>query len=222
MYHSVTFDGKNSWDDWHLIPTSRPSIAQPDLKTNYVEIPGVGGSVDISDLLSGHPVYNDRKGNLEFIVMHDYWSSWETTRTEIANHLGGRTIDLVLEDDPSNYYRGRCFLKSYDSADWSKVTIEYTLNPFKRLVEIPSHLKNIKVTTIARLVPITGSLAYDVPTFHVTGAGDSGMYVVFKDAWYHLSNGANYVPEIEIGPGEVVLGLYGPGTVTIDYRRGLL
>ena len=30
---------KNTWIDWHLVPTERPSIENPEVKTKTVEIP---------------------------------------------------------------------------------------------------------------------------------------------------------------------------------------
>ena len=226
MYHSVIFDGKNTWDDWHLIPTSRPVIAQPDPITNYVDIPGVGGALDISELLSGHPIYADREGSMEFVVLHDYWKSWETTRTEIANHLANRMMKIVLEDDPSYFYQGRCEMEEYRSEkDYSRVVFSYKLEPFKRPIEIPSNLKNAVVNqspTAVRLFPITGTIAYDSPIFEVSGASEIGMRVSLGNAWGVLYNGSNRIPEIKLGPGQNVLQFCGNGTVTINYRGGVL
>lgn len=222
MYHSVTFDGKNSWDDWHLIPTSRPVISQPKPITNYLDFPGVGGALDISELLSGHPIYSNREGSIEFVVMHDYWSSWEVTRTEIANHLVNKVMEIVLEDDPLYFYTGRCYLDEYRSEpDYSRVIIEYNLEPFKRLVEIPKEQLNLQVMDV-RAINIQGSISYDSPTFIVSNAGDSGLYVGNKDQWIHLPNGETKDDRIELGPGSNPLVFRGSGTVSIDYRRGLL
>lgn len=218
----MIFDGKNTWDDWHLIPSSRPVIEQPKLRTNYVEIPGVGGTVDISDLLSGHPIYSDREGSIEFVVVHDYWDSWEDTRTEIANHLAGRVIDVILEDDPLYFYRGRCDLEEYRSEEsYSRINVYYRLEPFKRLVELPSDQQNIQINHM-RAVNIRGSVSYDSPIFVVSGAGDSGLYVGSRDDWIHLPNGETKDDRIKLGPGSNPLVFRGYGTVTIDYRRGLL
>lgn len=226
LYHSVTFDGKNSWDDWHLIPTSRPVIAQPERFTNYIEVPGVGGRLDASDLLSGHPIYSDRTGSLEFAVMHDYWSSWERTRTEISNHLSGRIIKVILEDDASYYYQGRCVLNEYLSEkDYSKVVIDYVFDPFKREVDLPVRFKNIQVNTTGTsvwLVPVTGTVAYDTPSFEVSNAPDEGLYVAYEDVWVHLKNGINYDSRIQVGPGNHGFSFKGKGTITINYRGGLL
>ncbi len=43
MYHSITIGNKNTWDDWHLIPATRPLFNPPTVKTNMVNIPGGDG-----------------------------------------------------------------------------------------------------------------------------------------------------------------------------------
>lgn len=221
MDHSVTFDGKHSWNDWHLIPTSRPTIAQPKLKTQYVDIPGVGSSEDFSELLSGHPIYSDRTGSMEFVVLHDYWKSWDETRTTIANHLTGRNIQVVLDDDPTHFYYGRCSLDEYRSdPDYSRVVIDYTFKPFKHLLEIPSNFRNITVSG-EKNVTINGTVAYESPTFIVSGS-ESGLYVSLEDVWIYLSNGSTKDSRLILGPGPHSLRFQGIGTVTIDYREGVL
>lgn len=221
MDHSVIFDGKHTWDDWHLIPASRPTIAQPKIKTQYVEIPGVGSSEDFSELLSGHPVYSNRSGDLEFVVLHDYWNSWEKTRTTIANHLTGRNMQVILEDDPDYYYYGRCSLDEYRSeANYSRIIISYTLKPFKHLLEIPSNLKNLYVSG-SRTVSVNGTAAYESPTFIVSGSS-SGLNVSMGGTSIHLINGSTKDSRIVFGPGSHSLTFQGTGTVTIDYREGVL
>lgn len=221
MDHSVTFDGKHTWNDWHLIPTSRPTIAQPKLKTQYVDIPGVGSSEDFSELLSGHPIYGDRTGDMEFVVLHDYWPSWDDTRTEIANHLYGKNIRVILDDDPTHYYFGRCSLDEYRSDPYySRVIINYTFKPFKYLIDVPSNFKNLKVDGNLT-ISVKGTPAYDTPSFVVSGS-PSGLYVVEGDNWVHLPNGTTTDPRIVLGPGTHQLKFQGTGTVTVDYREGVL
>lgn len=221
MDHSVTFDGKHSWNDWHLIPVSRPTIAQPQLKTQYVDIPGVGGSEDFSELLSGHPVYSNRTGSIEFVVLHDYWDSWDETRTTIANHLAGRNMQVILDDDPTHYYYGRCNLDEYRSDPfYSRISINYTFRPFKHLLETKPEWKEIEVLG-EKAIKINGTVAYESPVFIVTGS-DLGLYVSLNDSWLHLPNGRTSDPSIVLGPGSHSLIFRGTGTVTVDYREGVL
>ena len=143
MYHSITFFdgvldqqgkpvGKNTWDDWYLIPSSRPTVAQAGVSTSFVDIPGRrDGPFDMTEYLTGGVVYGQRSGSFEFIVDNDH-EYWETLRNTIASYIHGKRMRIILEDDPGFYYEGRFAVSGWSSESWnSKVTISYTLNPYK-------------------------------------------------------------------------------------------
>ena len=72
MYHSITFINsqnkeKNTWDDWYLIPSSRPVFNPPSVKTQYIDIPGANGQIDLTESLTGYPVYKNREGSWNFM-----------------------------------------------------------------------------------------------------------------------------------------------------------
>ena len=104
-YHSITIGEKNTWDDWHLVPTSRPKFNMPNVKTNYVDIPGGDGVIDLTTTLTGRPVYGNRQGSFEFLVMNDY-GDWYERYSDIAMYLHGKEYRVVLDDDPDWYYEG--------------------------------------------------------------------------------------------------------------------
>lgn len=142
MYHSITFgdgtldkngkfQGTNTWDDWHLIPSSRPVIASPGVSTKYVEIPGKSGAIDLSEYLTGSVVYGNRTGSLEFYVDNDH-EYWETLRGKIINFIHGQELKMCLEDDPNYFWEGRFSFNEWRSEPWnSKVVIDYVVGPFK-------------------------------------------------------------------------------------------
>lgn len=131
MIQSITFGDKNTWDDWRLLPVSRPVFAPPEVKTNYVEIPGGNGVLDLSEALTKYPVYKNRTGSFTFRVMNGYLP-WQERYSEIMNYLHGRSMRAVLDDDPGYFYQGRFSVDGWASADtWSEITIGYNVNPFK-------------------------------------------------------------------------------------------
>lgn len=137
MYHSLIFqDGNirvNTWDNWRLIPSSRPTLVQPTPVYKYVEIPGRDGTLDTTDYLIGRPTYSDRKGQFEFYVYND-GTNWANRRAQIASFLTGKKMKMFLEDDPNYYYYGRFFFKEWRSeANFSKVVIEYQVAPYRYL-----------------------------------------------------------------------------------------
>lgn len=138
MYHSLIFDigdnrAYNTWDDWHLIPSTRPVVAQPTPVYTYVDIPGSDGSMDLSDYLIGRPTYSDRNGSFDFYVANDY-GDWADRKAELAAFFNGRIMKMFLEDDREYYYEGRIYFKQWTpDASHSKVTLEYRLKPYRYL-----------------------------------------------------------------------------------------
>lgn len=131
MIQSITFGDKNTWDDWHLLPAERPVFAPPEPKTNYVDIPGGNGSLDLTESLTKYPVYENRTGSFTFRVINDY-GYWADRYSEIMNYLHGRAMKAVLADDPEYFYQGRFSVDSWKAGDtWSEITIGYEVNPFK-------------------------------------------------------------------------------------------
>lgn len=128
--------GINTWDDWHLIPASRPNIAVPEVYTNYVDLPAADGKIDLSDYLTGgRTVYKNRSGgSLTFYAANGY-GLWNERRQTILNYIHGKVLYMGLIDEPAYYYKGRFKTsRPYDSdgkSNWSTVVIEYELEPYK-------------------------------------------------------------------------------------------
>lgn len=124
-------DIANTWSDWHLIPSSRPSVAHPSIVTRFVEVPGADGMLDLTTFLTGRPNYGQRQGNLQFIVDNDH-ENWETIRMKIANTLHGKRLKMRLMDDPGYYYEGRFTVGNWEpGSDHSRIQITYNLEPYK-------------------------------------------------------------------------------------------
>lgn len=152
MYHSIIIDTSsttdfnfiksiNTFDDWHLVPSSRPTIVNPPLKTSYLDIPGASGSVDATEWLTGFPTYGDREGEIEFIVLNDY-GAWTQRRNTINRSLHGKKAKIMLEDEKDYYYIGRLTVDDWKSEkDWSKITLKYRLEPFKYSTESTTRWK---------------------------------------------------------------------------------
>jgi hypothetical protein len=141
MYHSITFGDKNTWDDWHLVPSSRPVFNPPSVKTKIIDIPGGDGVIDLTESLTGYPVYNNREGSFEFIVVNDNYEpvdehrEWYNVYSDIMDYLHGQEITAKLEDDKNYYYKGRFAVNNWKSDKYhSLITIDYSVEPYKWLV----------------------------------------------------------------------------------------
>ena len=121
----------NTWNDWHLIPSSRPAIAHPSFVSKYIEIPGADGVLDLTEYLTGKAVLGARQGSLGFIVANKF-EDWETIRQNIINTIHGKRMKMMLQDDPTYYYEGRFTVGNWESgADHSSISISYQLDPYK-------------------------------------------------------------------------------------------
>lgn len=140
MPHSITFfdyDGtttvyRNTFDHWHMVPEERPISKMPTQKTKYLEVPGSDGILDLSELITGRPLYNNREGEFSFYILNGY-DTFENIKSKVANYLHGRKKYAVLIDDPDYLYEGRFEVnfENDDSLNHSKCTISYNLKPYK-------------------------------------------------------------------------------------------
>ena len=138
--HSVEFlrlDGnsnewKNTWDDFHLIPTSRLYIANPGPKYQIVQLPNMNDRIDITNKLPEGILYGMRIGEWEFLIDHDKWSSWSDCYRALVQYFHGFRFAVNLTDrenaDEQKAYVGRLVIRSYSPGnDYSKIIIQYQL-----------------------------------------------------------------------------------------------
>lgn len=131
MYHSVTFGEANTWDDWRLVPTSRPLFNPPPQKVKTLDVPGGNGVIDLSQSLTGYPVFQNRTGSIEFVVINNF-KPWHMAYSDIMDYLHGQNMRAILEDDPEYFYEGRFTVNSWKSdKDNSKIAIDYDVGPYK-------------------------------------------------------------------------------------------
>ena len=134
MYHSITIGSRNTWDDWHLIPSSRPLVNPPPVEEKMVDIPGVDSSLDMTNVLTGRPRYGSRSGSWGFVVAPDYWD-WTTAYETIMAYLHGKRFRCVLEDDPEWFYEGRFKVNQWKSdRNFSQIVIDYIVDAYKRSI----------------------------------------------------------------------------------------
>jgi len=237
MYHSIYIGDKNTWDDFHLIPNSRPVVAEPDPRTMYINVYGNDGDLDATESRTGDVQYKNREGSWDFTVANDY-ENWEVLHHKIANYLHGKKFKIILEDDPNYYYIGRITFSEWNSdKNWSKVTLDYHLEPFK--YELTSSLEDwlwdpfsFETGIIREYGSITVSGSYtlkipggrrpNVPSFTVNSSDGQGMTLTYKDRTYTLSDGTQRIRQIVIGEEEETLVINGNGTISVSYQGGWL
>lgn len=237
MYHSIYIGDKNTWDDFYLIPTTRPLVNSPEPRTMYVDVYGIDGTLDLSTALTGGVLYKNREGSWEFIVENGH-ENWEVLHHKLSNYLHGKKFKIVLEDDPGYYYLGRLSLEEWKSDNnWSVVTIKYYLDPYK--YEMTSSVEDWLwdpfsfETGIVReygaitvngsyILNIPGSERPVIPAFTVASTGGTGMTVTFEGVTYTFADGTYRNPNIVIREDGATLTIQGNGNVSVHFQGGWL
>lgn len=240
MYHSVTFGDKNTWDDWHLVPLTRPVFNPPAQKVNRIDIPGADGSLDFSETLTGYPVYNDRTGSMEFAVENGF-KDWAVAFSDILNYLHGRALTAFLEDDPNYTYYGRFSVNVWKSdKDRSSIVIDYVVQPYKisKLSSIEdiiqqTYFKDIMVDSDVKIEKTFTGLIGRMPicpVFVVSTTDSIGMDILITNPELnisiesHFSDGETINQDFiftNLSPTNVIrLFISGHGTLNIVFRSG--
>lgn len=228
---NVTIGDKKTFDDWGL-KLQNLVVGMPEAKTNLKDIPGADGVLDLTDAM-GTVRYGNRELQMVFDITGEL-GKWHGITSEIANYLHGQKLKVILDTDPYYYYIGRLSLDSGKSdCLMNRITISGNMDPYKYELQssledwlwnpfnfrtgIIRNYKNLQVKG-SRTVNIIGRRKPIVPTI----TASASMTVTFLGKQYSIQPGEQKVYEISITEGDNYLIFTGNGTISIDYRGGIL
>lgn len=228
---NIRIGDKKTFDDWGLILSSM-SIGFPETKKNLVDIPAADGAIDLTEAL-GDISYKNRAVEFAFDAL-GFYDTWHGLCTDIANYLHGRQMKIILDTDPYYYYQGRLELDTTKTDDvLHEIVLSGDVDPYKYELQsslerwrwgpfdlrngIIRNYKDLKVEG-SRRVHIPGRRKPIVPTISST----ADMTVEFAGKTYAIRRGEQKIYRIIIREGENWLTFTGTGTVSIDYRGGIL
>lgn len=216
--HAVIFGptdgsaGVNTWTDWFLIPTSRPTMSMPAAQSKFVDIPGMNGSYDISGYLTSDTTYQDRSGSFEFVLDIDQ-GNWLDICRKIIVYLHGQRLRMTLTDDPTWYYEGRFSLNEWKSDEkYSRVTIDYRVSPFKYSI-YGTYVQNIYWDSFCFETDTDWSILWQIPLSRET------------KKFALEANGIRFTPTIRLPSGKFKTGdsvtaTFGGVTKTVSTSGG--
>lgn len=240
----ILFGDKHSWEDWKLILKERPDISFPEPKTNYIDLSGSDGQIDLSEVLTGEVKYKNRVGSFTFTYVSDR-DKWDLIKTKISNYLHGKRMKIILDDDRSHYYIGRFSLNEWVSdKKTGDLVINYDLEPYKYDLTTSTEpwlwdpfsfvegvIRNYDQMQIEpeTTINLYGSRKTCVPTITVSTKNGSGFTVYGEYGqsgtvqWFNLPDGTYKDPDFIIRDGiHPYLFRKNFGTITFDYRGGNL
>lgn len=228
---NVIIGERKTYDDWGL-KLLNLFVGFPDAKINQLDIPGADGLLDLTQSM-GPVRYGNRELKLIFDITGDP-GKWHAIASTVAGHLHGRRLKVILDSDPGYYYMGRLSISSEKSNYlMNRVTVTGDMEPYKYELQssledwlwdpfdftsgIIRNYKNLRVEG-SLTVTIPGRQMAVVPTITASTA----MTVAFRGGKHMLRAGEQKIYAITITEGDHDLIFTGYGTVSIDYRGGIL
>jgi hypothetical protein len=214
--NGIWFDSKHSYDDFNLVLSS-VKIPPATAKTNYLDIPGKDGSLDLTEAI-GEVRYNDRKCSFVFTAFPQ--DDFEVKKREISNYLNGKRLKIIVDKDPGYYWDGRCSVDDYSSnKNVRQITVGATVAPYK-LHHNPTSL-SFDLTTESREIVLTNDRMAVCPEITVTAE----TTLTFGATNYTLSAGSWKLVGIQLQEGEnkfTAHTISGTGSITFTYQEGSL
>lgn len=215
MKRYFILDKFNTWYDWRLILTAK-ATPLPEPKTNYVQLDGVHGSLDLSEALTGEVTYEDRIVTASFSASEGDHTSRERLHWEIKKALHGRKIALIEPDDPDHYFMGRVKVLNWsNSLAYATFDIEATCEPWRYAVSESERSVDTEGERAGVVIINRGDKTV-TPTLTVTG----GAVVMANGVQHQLEPGDYRIADLRLTPGINVIEVV--GDVTFKYREASL
>lgn len=210
IYTPVKIDGVDVASAFGFYCVDRV-LSNPKLKTNYIEVPNMNGSIDASE--AAGLFYEDRDLALKFVFPE--LIAPDTAFSALSNFAHGKKHRIVFDDDQDWYYVGRIFLD--DMGTDRILTGSARVFPYKLAVTektttqeavsggIQVMLRNDGEMTVVPKVTTTEPVT--ISDGENSTAINAGTYRI---SWLTLTPGVRYVT------------IDGSGTVTFEYREAKL
>lgn len=139
--NGVTLGGFHTYGEWGLLLKKAPEISPPEPQTHYVEIPGLDGTLDLTEALTGAVKYKDREIKLALFSMKKR-AEWADLASDMMEKLHGKAVEIIMDDDPGYAYHGRI---AFDKFEYGRHTLDIeltaTVSPYK--VSIDGEVKKL-------------------------------------------------------------------------------
>lgn len=212
----ILFDSIHSYRNLGLILSSA-DIPPASVKTNYINIPGGDGALDLTEAFGGVR-YNSRDCTFYFTVdpsQCESQATFEEKKTKVSNALNGLRCKITLDKDPEYYYFGRCTVDSYGLENGlRKIIVKAYVDPFKYKQKVTTI--SSAITSTAKTLNLSNGRMPAIPRIKCTAT----TKIVFGSVTTTLKAGTHKVLDIVLKEGKNNISVSGSGTVTFSYQQG--
>lgn len=207
---------KYTLNDWGLL-LSTFEIGAAEPKTNYIDIPGGDGSIDLTEALTGEIAYDNRTITATF-TLNQPRDEWRPIMDVVRAYCHGRKFNIVAPNDDDHYYIGRVNVGPLE-IDGVIATFEMTIvcDPYKYKKDLTVHDFTIDAsgTLITTLINARRRV---VPTVTVNNT----TQMIKGSASVSLNAGTHKVTSIPliVGDNAITFNAIEGTTIQISYQEG--
>ena len=215
MERYFSLDKFNTWYDLHLIVTAK-TISDAEPKTNYVNLDGMSGTLDLSEALTGEITYDDRTISATFWTDNGNYKDREALLRKITASLHGKKIKIIEPDDLNHYFIGRVKIKSKkNNLAYAEFTIEAVCEPWRYTIDETVRRVSVNTAAVANVVINNNGVKTLSPVITVTGSVD----ITYNGVTMPLTAGTYKISDIKLRQGVNIIGVSGNGSATFSYRE---
>ena len=134
----------------------------PAVKTNVIDIPGANGVLDLSEVLTGRPTFENTEGELSFFIPDPS----ATDVSALQNMIHGQRVRLRYDGDTSHYREGRLTITEDSRADiLRRITCNVDAAPYR-----------YSISESTQSVPIKPNVIIDDATWYVGENASGGTF----------------------------------------------
>lgn len=208
--NGISFDDIHSYYDLNLV-LSKVEIPPARAKSNFVDIPGGNGSVDLTEAL-GEVKYKDRECTFTFTAFPE--DDFEEKKQEISNLINGKRCKIVVDKDPDYYWQGRCFVNKYKSDRLAHtIVVQATVSPYKLYHDLTEVIVRAGASVAEKLVNARKTA---IPTI----TNDAEATIVFGEYTITLAPGTHRDPNIALVEGVNIVHVTSGAEVQFVWQEG--
>lgn len=189
-------------------------ISIPAVRTNYIEIPGRNGELDLTEI-DGNLYYEDVDFTLQLQkICRTSQQVFDAVR-QIANLFSGQRVKIFLNED-TYYYDARVDVNDF-SKEGLKLVCDINVKAFPfRLQNEPTNVE-VQLSSTEQTITLENGTMQVVPTISST----DGATITYGTATYSVSAGSGLtIPSFVLQQGNNEVRVSGTGTLTFTYTRG--
>lgn len=129
--HGMLIGTKHTYNDWGLVPSSRPTVGTPEFDRSYLSLPASDFDKEITGMFqTGRLHYSYISFEQEFLVT-DQSTDWLEQYKEIKSYLHGKKFSTYFDNDLNHYYVGRWAVGEWSTGDnYSSISLNCEFEPF--------------------------------------------------------------------------------------------